>query len=56
MPLRAIVRHVLGLYHGQPGGRSFRQVLSDSRRLRDAGVALLDDALREVEPMFDEAA
>jgi tRNA-dihydrouridine synthase A len=56
VPLRSMVRHVLGLYLGQPGGRKFRQVLSDSRRLRDAGVALLDDALREVEPMYDEAA
>jgi tRNA-dihydrouridine synthase A len=56
VPMRSMVRHILGLYLGQPGGRKFRQVLSDSRRLRDAGVALLDDALREVEPMFDEAA
>jgi len=56
VPMRSMVRHILGLYLGQPGGRKFRQVLSDSRRLREAGVALLDDALREVEPMFDEAA
>jgi tRNA-dihydrouridine synthase A len=56
VPMRSMVRHILGLYLGQPGGRKFRQVLSDSSRLRDAGVALLNDALREVEPMFDEAA
>ncbi len=56
VPLRSMVRHILGLYLGQPGGRRFRQVLSDAHRLRDAGVALLDDALREVEPMYDEAA
>ncbi|HKU87666.1 MAG TPA: tRNA dihydrouridine(20/20a) synthase DusA [Casimicrobiaceae bacterium] len=45
--LRAIARHVLGLYHGVRGGRRFRQVLSDATRLRDADVSLLADAARE---------
>jgi tRNA-dihydrouridine synthase A len=49
-PLRAIVRHVLGLYHGQTGGRRFRQILSDSAKLRDAGPELLVEALAAVEP------
>ena len=56
MPLRAMTRHVLGLYLGQPGGRRFRQVLSDSRRLRAGDVEVFAEALREVEPMYDEAA
>ena len=34
--LRAITRHVLGLYHGVRGGRRFRQVLSDAARLQSA--------------------
>ncbi|HET9669938.1 MAG TPA: tRNA dihydrouridine(20/20a) synthase DusA [Casimicrobiaceae bacterium] len=42
--LRAIVRHVLGLYHGVPGGRRFRRILSDATRLRGADVGLLRDA------------
>ena len=46
--LRAIARHVLGLYHGVRGGRRFRQVLSDATRLHDADVSLLADAVREV--------
>jgi tRNA-dihydrouridine synthase A len=46
--LRAIVRHVLGLYHGMRGGRRFRQLLSDAARLHDADTSLLDDALRAV--------
>jgi len=49
-PLRAITRHVLGLYHGRSGGRRFRQILSDARRLRDAGPELLLEALAAVEP------
>jgi tRNA-dihydrouridine synthase A len=44
--LRAIARHVLGLYHGVRGGRRFRQMLSDAARLRDADTSLLADALR----------
>src|SRR5437867_3425327 len=48
--LRAIARHVLGLYHGQPGGRRFRQLLSDAQRLHDGGPELLLEALAAVEP------
>jgi tRNA-dihydrouridine synthase A len=48
--LHAIVRHVLGLYHGMPRARLFRRVLSDAVRLRDAGPELLATALAEVEP------
>ena len=47
--LRSIVRHILGLYHGVPGGRRFRQLLSDARRLADADTSLLADALRVVQ-------
>jgi len=54
-PLRAITRHVLGLYHGQSGGRRFRQILSDASRLRSAGPELLLEALAAVEPVQDAA-
>ncbi len=50
-PLRAIACHVLGLYHGQSGGRRFRQILSDSQKLRDAGPELFLEALEAVEPV-----
>ncbi len=54
VPLRSIARHALGLYHGMPGGRRFRQILSDAARLRDAGPELLQEALEAVEPALDE--
>ena len=44
--LRAIARHILGLYHGVRGGRRFRQMLSDAARLHEADTSLLIDALR----------
>jgi tRNA-dihydrouridine synthase A len=48
--LRAIARHVLGLYHGQPGARAWRRTLSDEAQLRSSGPELFLRALREVEP------
>jgi tRNA-dihydrouridine synthase A len=50
VPLRAIARHVLGLYHGRSGGRRFRQILSDAGKLRGAGPELFLEALAAVEP------
>ncbi len=47
--LRAIARHVLGLYHGCPGGRRFRRILSDATRLSDAGPEIFLEALAAVE-------
>jgi len=48
--LRAIARHVLGLYHGAPGARAWRRVLSDAELLQSAGPEIFLRALREVEP------
>jgi len=50
VPLRAIARHVLGLYHARAGGRRFRQILSDAARLKDAGPEIFLEALAAVEP------
>ena len=52
--LRAIACHVLGLYHGQSGGRRFRQILSDSVKLKRAGPELFLEALAAVEPVTAE--
>ena len=48
--LRAITRHILGLYHGSPGARTWRRMLSDAALLKSGGSDLLLAALREVEP------
>lgn len=55
VPLRSIARHMLGLYHGCPGGRRFRQLLSDAAALKDAGPELLERALAAVEPALEPA-
>jgi tRNA-dihydrouridine synthase A len=44
--LKHLARHVLGLFHAQPGGRLFRQVLSEGAARPDAGMDLLERALQ----------
>jgi tRNA-dihydrouridine synthase A len=44
-PLGQITRHIQGLYKGQPGGRAFRRHLSEHAHRRQAGWAVVEDAL-----------
>ncbi len=44
-PLRAITRHLLGLYQGKPRARAWRRMLSDAELLAKGGPQLLIDAL-----------
>ena len=48
-PLQHIARHILGLYHGQPGARGWRRTLSDSALLRANDPGLLLRAVGTVE-------
>ena len=43
--LKHLTRHILGLFHAQPGGRAFRQVLSEGAPKAGAGLELLEQAL-----------
>jgi tRNA-dihydrouridine synthase A len=49
--LRQVTRHALGLYHGMPRARLWRQMLSDAARLRRNDPALLLEALDAVEEL-----
>jgi tRNA-dihydrouridine synthase A len=49
VPLRAIARHMLGLYHGLPRARLWRRLLSDAERLKQNHPELLLEALAAVE-------
>jgi tRNA-dihydrouridine synthase A len=48
-PLRAIARHMLGLYQGRPGARAWRRTLSDAPALARNDPALLLEALDGLE-------
>jgi tRNA-dihydrouridine synthase A len=54
--LRHVTRHILGLYHGMPRARLWRQMLSDSNELKRNDPALLLRALEAVEGRYVEAA
>ncbi len=43
--LKHITRHLLGLFHAEPGGRAFRQVLSEGAHRADADWSLIERAL-----------
>ena len=47
--LSRITRHMLGLFHGQPGGRRWRQILSTEACVPGAGLAVIERALAAVE-------
>lgn len=49
--LHQITRHMLGLFHGRPGARHWRRVLSERANAEGAGLEVLDAALAEVSPV-----
>ncbi|MGE3874618.1 MAG: tRNA dihydrouridine(20/20a) synthase DusA [Parvibaculaceae bacterium] len=46
--LARITRHMLGLFHGEPGGRAWRRIISENAHRPGAGAGLLDAALAAV--------
>jgi tRNA-dihydrouridine synthase A len=55
-PLRAISRHVLGLFNGEPGARAWRRHLSEAAHREDAGPEVLLEALAKLRPAPRAAA
>jgi tRNA-dihydrouridine synthase A len=47
-PLRAVTRHMLGLYQGLPGARAWRRMLSDNLRLAQGDAQLISEAAGQV--------
>jgi tRNA-dihydrouridine synthase A len=44
IPLNRITRHILGLFHGCPGARAWRRLLSEQAHQPGAGAALIAEA------------
>ncbi|WP_204140529.1 tRNA dihydrouridine(20/20a) synthase DusA [Halomicronema sp. CCY15110] len=49
LKLNSITRHLLMLFHGQPGSRSWRRLITENACLPGAGSAVLKEALAAVE-------
>jgi len=56
LALKHITRHVLGLFLGQPGGRAFRQILSEGAHRPGADWSLIEQALAVTEAHGRRAA
>lgn len=54
--LKHISRHFLGLFHGQPGGRAFRQVLSEGAHREGANWTLVEQAIAATESQLRSVA
>lgn len=44
-PLQHLTRHILGLFHGVPGGKAFRRHLSENAFRKNATITVLEDAM-----------
>jgi tRNA-dihydrouridine synthase A len=53
--LQAIARHVLGLYHGAPGGRAFRRHIAENAHRTGAGANVLVEAVEIAEECASRA-
>ncbi|TMV79294.1 tRNA dihydrouridine(20/20a) synthase DusA [Thioclava sp. BHET1] len=53
--LHQITRHMLGLFHGRPGARGWRRVLSERANLKGAGLEVIDAALAALSPVDTSA-
>ena len=48
IPLNRMTRHMLGLFHGQPGARGWRRHLSEHAHRSGAGIEVVEQALARV--------
>lgn len=51
MPLSRIIRHIIGLFHGQPNGRLWRRYLSENAFQKGADIEVLQRAASLVQPL-----
>jgi len=49
LPLTRVVRHLVGLFHGEPNGRRWRRYLSENAYRENAGIETLQQAVRLLE-------
>jgi tRNA-dihydrouridine synthase A len=50
VPLKAITRHMLGLFNGLPGARRWRRHLSEAAHVPGAGIEVVETALAALAP------
>ncbi len=53
--LAAMTRHMLGLFHGRPGARAWRRILTVGGVKAGAGIEVIEEALAAVRPAAEAA-
>ena len=53
IPVHRVIRHVLGLFHGQPGGKLFRRYLSENLYKRPMDIDVVIEALNLCQSALD---
>lgn len=48
MPLSKIIRHIIGLFHGQPNARLWRRYLSEHAFTKGAGIEVIQQAVKQL--------
>ena len=51
--LNHVLRHVLGLYQRQPGGKQFRRILSEGMHSEGAGIELFEQAVVQTQAQIE---
>jgi tRNA-dihydrouridine synthase A len=51
--LNHVLRHVLGLYQRQPGGKQFRRILSEGMHSEGAGIELFEQAVVQTQTLIE---
>ena len=51
--LNHVLRHVLGLYQRQPGGKQFRRILSEGMHAEGVGIELFEQAISQTEALIE---
>ena len=53
--LNHVLRHVLGLYQRQPGGKQFRRILSEGMHSEGAGIELFEQAVVQTQTLIERS-
>lgn len=55
MSLSKVIRHIIGLFHGQPNGRLWRRYLSENAYKKGTGIEVIKQAASLVMPVSESA-
>ena len=48
VPLKILAQHIFGLFNGMPGAKTWRRYLSDHIYAKDAGLEVIDEAVKNI--------